>query len=310
MEVKEFIDKVDDMKFVAHRLGFEMTKYPENSLNVLEEIFSNKEMLNSLYGFEFDICFTKDNVPVVIHDKYIDDISNRLGLVKKYTLSELKKINFSFRKSLSGDNTFTYKIITLSEVLDFFNNNLDLLGKKIIKIESKDIIVFNKTNLINLANILNKYPKLKDNIIHLSFYPYNLILFKKIQNKKNYNIVKNDLLCDYRVMVVLSKLISSIDSLSLRIKTNNFPKVNNDNTRRVNRKISSNTFFMKFSDAISDKTIRYTLDKCGNASFYVLNSEYDINQFCTRVSSELFNEYYDKFIFTTDNAIKIKKMKQ
>ena len=34
-----------------------MANYPENSINVIEEIFNNKEMLDSCYGFEFDICF-------------------------------------------------------------------------------------------------------------------------------------------------------------------------------------------------------------------------------------------------------------
>lgn len=310
MEYKEFISKTENMKFIAHRLGLEMTKYPENSINVLEEIFNNKEMLGSLYGFEFDICFTKDNVPVVIHDKYIDDISSGRGLVKSYTLKELKDVNFTFRKSINGNNkSFTFKIVALEEILDYFNLNSSLLGSRVIQIESKDIVFFNKKNLSSLADIINKYPNLKNNIIHLSFYPYNLVLLKGIQKSHNYDITKSDLLCDYKVMVMLSKLISSIDYVSLRIKTDNFPKVNSNNTNRVNRKIFSNTFFMKFSDAINEKTLKYVINKCGNAYLYVLNSDYDINEFCNRVSSKFFEDNYDKLVFTTDNPLKIKKMK-
>jgi len=99
MNNKIFMEKLNKLKTIAHRLGYSMTNYPENSIEVLETIFNDENLLASCNGFEFDICFTKDNVPVVIHDKYIDDISDNTGLVKTYTLDELKNIYFGFRKS-------------------------------------------------------------------------------------------------------------------------------------------------------------------------------------------------------------------
>ena len=96
MERKEFIKEIKNIKLIAHRLGYQMTDYPENSLEVLKVIFKNKELLNACDGFEFDICFTKDHIPVVIHDKYVDDISDSYGLIKDYSLEELRKINFKF----------------------------------------------------------------------------------------------------------------------------------------------------------------------------------------------------------------------
>lgn len=308
MKYSEFINKTNNLNFIAHRLGFKMTKFPENSLNVLKEIFKRKEILDSLYGFEFDICFTKDNVPIVIHDKYIDDISNSRGLVKRYSFNELKKMDFSFRKSSKTNNAFTYKIATLTDILDFFNDNNNLLGKKIIKIESKDIILFSKKKLNTLADIINKYPKLKNNIIHLSFYPINLILLKKFQKKNNFYLSKCDLLCDYKAMVIISRLMKDIDYISLRIKKNHSLKINSSNSLRVNRKLLSNFFFMKFSNAIDDKTVKYILNRCGCVNFYTLNNKKDINSFCTKISSSLFNEFYNKFIFTSDNVLDIKKV--
>ena len=103
MDRKIIINELKQMKLIAHRLGYQMTKHPENSLEVLNTIFENKELLDNCYGFEFDICFTKDHIPVVIHDKYIDDICDNTGLIKEYTYEELRKINFKFRKSLIDD---------------------------------------------------------------------------------------------------------------------------------------------------------------------------------------------------------------
>ena len=48
-------------------------------------------MLNACNDFEFDICFAKDHIPIVIHDKYIDDVSDKIGTVNSYTFEELKK---------------------------------------------------------------------------------------------------------------------------------------------------------------------------------------------------------------------------
>ena len=174
MKRSVFINKLESLKIVAHRLGYKMTNYPENSIDVLYAIFNNEGMLNSCDGFEFDICFTKDHIPVVIHDKYIDDISDGNGLIKEYFLEELKKFNFGYRKSLNDNSSKDYKIVTLEEVLDFFTNNKELLGNKIIKIETKDILNSNNKNLVVLADIFDKYTDIRSNIIHLSYYPqYN-----------------------------------------------------------------------------------------------------------------------------------------
>lgn len=306
MTQEQFYKHISELHFIAHRLGFVMTDYPENSLPVLETIFNNKEMLDSCDGFEFDICFTKDHIPVVTHDKYIDDISNKKGLISSYSLDELKKIDFSFRKSLQTKNIFTFKIITLDEILAFFSSNYILLKKKIIKIESKNFAFFNKKDMKILADILNKYPDLSGNIVHLSFFPNNLVELKKIQKKKNFAVVKSDLLWDYRCFVLLSKFIRKIDFISLRIKTKNFPELYDGNSKRVNRKIFLDTFFMKFSDTINEKTLKYAINKFGSVGLYVLNDDEDIHEFCEHISYTFFDKYWDKMYFTTDNPLYLK----
>lgn len=309
MEKELFIKKMNSMKFISHRLGFLMTKYPENSIEVLHEIFNNKEMLNACSGFEFDICFTKDHIPVVIHDKYIDDISDSKGLVSLYTIEELKKIKFSFRKSINTNYNHSFYIVTLREILNYFSDNLNLLKDKIIKIETKDAVILKKDNMITLAKIFNDYPQLSSNIVHLSFYPTNLIILKKVQKEFNYTLLKSDLLCDYRIITLLTKFFKNIDLVSLRIKTRDKLNISKNNSRRVNKKIFLDAFFMIFSNALSDKTIRKLIDKHGSVGIYVLNDENDINEFIKHISDETFIKYADKIYFTSDNPLYLKKYK-
>lgn len=308
MERSAFIKKLESLKIVAHRLGYKMTNYPENSINVLYEIFSNKEMLNSCDGFEFDICFTKDHIPVVIHDKYIDDISDGNGLIGEYTLEELRSFNFGYRKSLNGSDNKEYKIVTLEEVLDFFTSNKDLLGNRIIKIETKDILNSNNENLVVLADIFNKYSDIKDNIEHISYYPQNLINLKKIQKKKKYTITEANFLCDDKLTFYVSKLIKSLDGISLRIITSSLPKPSKNNSKRVNKKIKRDLFFIKYAKKLDEKTLKYVIDKYGSIGLYTLNDEDEIDNFCKYISEEFFDEYADRIIFTSDNPQKLKQL--
>ncbi len=307
MNMDYFNKRVNELKFIAHRLGFQMTKYPENSLNVLKVIFENKEMLDSCSGFEFDICFTKDHVPVVIHDKYIDDISNNVGLIKSYNIDELKKMDFGFRKSLTN-SLFKFKIVTLDEILKFFSVNCNLLKDKIIKIETKDIVIFSNKNMKILADILNKFPNLSNNIIHLSYHVRNLATLKNIQINKKYYNTKSDLLCDYKIIFKFSRIFKNIDLISLRIKPSEFSKLNKKNSIRVNRKIFFYKLFMKFSNRIDEKTLKCAIKRYGSVGLYVLNNKKDIEQFCKKISNNFFEENYDKIFFTTDNPLYLKKL--
>ena len=315
MDRKIIIDKLKEIKLIAHRLGYQMTNYPENSIEVLNTIFKNKELLESCYGFEFDICFTKDHIPVVIHDKYIDDICNNSGLIKDYTLEELRNIDFKFRKSLTDKtNNTTYKIVTLKEVLTFFENNIESLNDKVIKIETKDYIYTNKNNLNKkdlkvFAEILNEFPKLSQNIIHLSFWPLNLQILKRIQKKNNYELTKNDLLCDYNIILFLTRFMPYLDNISLRIKTTKLPKKDKNNSKRVNKKIKSDLFWMNFANAIKEKNLKYAIEKYGTVGLYTLNDYDEVDELCKHISNDFFIKNSEKIIITTNNPLYLKKMK-
>lgn len=316
MERQMLINELKKMKLIAHRLGYQMTHYPENSLEALKYIFENKELLNACDGFEFDICFTKDHIPVVIHDKYIDDVSDNYGLIEDYTLEQLRKLNFKFRKSLKTNNdSISYKIITLEEILTFFENNIALLETKIIKIETKDYIFttkhnFNTKNITEFANIINKFPNLGDNIIHLSFWPLNLLLLKNIQKKKKYKLIKNDLLCDYSILVFFTRFMPYLDNISLRIKTKNLAKKDSNNSKRVNKKIKFDLFWMKFSNVIKEKNLKYAINKYGSVGIYVLNDYEEMDEFCNHISYDFLNDNSQNIVITTNNPIYLKSCVQ
>lgn len=66
-------------------------------------------------GVELDVQFTKDGELVVVHDEYIDRVSNGHGRVVDYTLEELKQFNFN---KTHPEYAEVCRIPTLREVLE------------------------------------------------------------------------------------------------------------------------------------------------------------------------------------------------
>ncbi len=65
-------------------------------------------------GIELDVQMTKDDEVVVIHDETIDRVSDGKGMVKDYTLEQLRE--FSFDNHMEGYEHVS--IPTLNEVLE------------------------------------------------------------------------------------------------------------------------------------------------------------------------------------------------
>jgi len=95
-------------KIVGHRGG--SAGYPENTL-----INFRRAVSSGADGVEFDVQMTNDGEVVVIHDEMIDRTMNGRGLVKNYSLKELKELSAGqyFDSKFSCE-----KIPTLSEVLE------------------------------------------------------------------------------------------------------------------------------------------------------------------------------------------------
>lgn len=112
---------------LAHR-GF-AGEYPENTALA----FRQAVLLTAADGFESDVHFSKDGVPVIIHDETVDRTSNGRGAVREHTAEELRTLDFGAWKSpeFAGE-----RICTLGELLDFCREtkmllNLELKNDKV-----------------------------------------------------------------------------------------------------------------------------------------------------------------------------------
>ena len=115
------LEKIKRPWVVAHR-GYR-GKYPENTASAFDAaIGAGADMI------ELDVCMTKDRVPVVIHDKTLQRTTDGHGLVSKFTLSKLKKLDAGrwFSPEFEGES-----IPTLEEIL------MQIRGKILVNIEIK-----------------------------------------------------------------------------------------------------------------------------------------------------------------------------
>lgn len=111
---------------LAHR-GYS-EKYPENTMLAFE-----KAVEIGADGIEMDVHFSKDGKLVVIHDEELDRTTTGHGLVKDYTLDELKRFDAGIK---FGEEFKGLKIPTFDEFLEFVKDK-DL----IINIEIKNSII-------------------------------------------------------------------------------------------------------------------------------------------------------------------------
>lgn len=111
---------------LAHRGGMDLA--PEHTMIALEKAFEL-----GVDGFEIDIRLTKDEEIVLFHDESIDRTSDGTGLVKDYTLEELKQFNFGYHfRDLNNEYPYReekVEIVTLREVFERFPDtyiNIDI----------------------------------------------------------------------------------------------------------------------------------------------------------------------------------------
>jgi glycerophosphoryl diester phosphodiesterase len=115
---------------------------------------------------ELDVHCSKDKKLVVIHDESVDRTTNKVGLVKSFTLEELKKLDAGKKQ----------QIPTLEEVIDLVNKKL------IINIEIKDVDAVNEVCKI-IKHYVDNEGWSYDNFL-VSSFNHNLLLVTKRNNPK------------------------------------------------------------------------------------------------------------------------------
>lgn len=92
VEKRKLLDVLSPVKTISHR-GYNYVA-PENTVPAF--IMSKQMGFNAV---ESDVCFTKDNVPVMSHDYSIERTSNGTGDIRDMTFEELREFDFGIRKS-------------------------------------------------------------------------------------------------------------------------------------------------------------------------------------------------------------------
>lgn len=146
---------------IAHR-GVAGT-YPENTHISFQAALSLQVQM-----IEFDIQLTKDNEFVVIHDETLERTTNGKGIVKDYTLQELKELDAGAWK----DERFKgEQIPTLAEMLEQYTGKVSML------IEVKHVA--NAEQMAKqLKDFLQKYQT--ENIIIQSFHSSFIKIFHEL----------------------------------------------------------------------------------------------------------------------------------
>ncbi|MDV4151995.1 glycerophosphodiester phosphodiesterase [Clostridium sp. AL.422] len=163
----------------AHRGA--SSDYPENTILALKE-----GIKSGASGIEIDVHKSKDNKLVVIHDEDIERTFMGRGLIKDFTLEELK--SFKNRKKPFRDNE-ECKIPTLEEVLELVKDT-----NIILNIELKTDIFHYEGIEEDVVNLIKSYG-IEDKIIISSFNHESIKLVKSISNIKTgvlyYKPIKN-----------------------------------------------------------------------------------------------------------------------
>ena len=99
---------------IAHRGNTKVA--PDNSISAIKECIKL-----GVKSIEIDVTLSKDNVPVIFHEDYIDNFTSGKGLLKDYTFDELKSLSLDY-KSKFGNKYKNEKIISLVEFLEYIKN--------------------------------------------------------------------------------------------------------------------------------------------------------------------------------------------
>ena len=158
------------MNLIAHR-GLQTKNTKENTLISL----SLGNIHPKIAGIELDVRLTKDNRVVVIHDEYIDRVSNGRGKVSEMSLSRLKSFNY-------GTNIKHSTINTLDEILDKMDSN------GLIVIELKDELDRNDILSSKVLQIIKNYDNLN---IWLKSFSLDIIKYLKRYSDRPIGVLIN-----------------------------------------------------------------------------------------------------------------------
>ena len=160
------MQKIKLPKIIGHRGAKGLA--PENTLASIKKALSF-----GLSFVEIDVKVTKDNIPILIHDKTINRTTNGKGMCHKYNFKELKNLDAG---SWFSSRYKKEKILSLEDCIDFIKTN-----KMGINIELKPNKGKEEDNVIAIQNIIKNNYK-----INCFFSSFDVLSVKLIQEKIPY----------------------------------------------------------------------------------------------------------------------------
>jgi len=190
---------------IAHR-GYS-AKYPENTL------LAFKKAIGKCDFFELDVAFSKDGIPIIMHDDTLERTTNAKELpnfklpynIHDYTLQELKSLDASswFSKELPKQSIPTLKeALTLAkehnlpiniEIKDLTNTPFNKFAtKKVLEL----VEALNMQDMVLISSFKHDYllqskelnPNISTAAIQEEFHPKNTINYLKKLGVSAYNI--------------------------------------------------------------------------------------------------------------------------
>lgn len=155
--------KMERMKVWAHRgaSGY----MPENTMEAFE-----LAVRQGADGIELDVQTANDGELVVMHDESVNRVTDGKGLVKDFSLQQLKELRVQTPDTQSG----IYRIPTLPEVLDLMQKN-DMT----VNIELKNSI-FLYPGMEEKVLALVKKMGMEERVLYSSFNHYSLMKIKEL----------------------------------------------------------------------------------------------------------------------------------
>ena len=154
---------------------------PENTLVSFE-----KALEMGADGYELDVQLTKDGEIVVVHDEWLERLTDGKGFVKDYTLEELRELNFNKTFPQYG----VQRIPTLKEVFE------------LVKDSDLEVNVELKTGIFEYPGIVEKVLALvdemnmKDRVIYSSFNHYTCVKIRELQPDARIGFLYGDVFID------------------------------------------------------------------------------------------------------------------
>ena len=154
---------------------------PENTMEAFQKAVDLKAD-----GIELDVQLTKDDRIVVIHDEWLERVSDGKGWVKDHTLRELRNYNFN----RTFEKTERAEIPTLSEVYELIRPT-----GLVINVELKTGIVFYE-ELEEKVLALTRDMNMEEQVIYSSFNHYTCRKLRALAPKAYIGFLYQDGLID------------------------------------------------------------------------------------------------------------------